>query len=265
MDENLHQPRKGSRAAAELATYRGTKAVQTAYAQAEIALTVAGDSMGALERALTEPVTTFAPWVLGRSVLESASVALWLLDLEIDPKTRISRSMSLRLSHLVDEAKYARSALERHPEAAEYFKQAGPDVKRRIRGLVKQAEKLEIFVKRDKNERLIGFGAGTPSVTELADTCGEAATYRMLSAAAHGRTWAQLALSLRRIKGALGVEQHLSVESALFLIVSSVQWFARAVWNYFVLNGWDIKRLQLVLEAAYDQVGLREELRFWRT
>jgi hypothetical protein len=221
--------------------------------------------MGALERALTEPVTTFAPWVLGRSVLESASVALWLLDLEIDPKTRISRSMSLRLSHLVDEAKYARSALERHPEAAEHFEQAGPDVERRIRGLVTQAEKLHVVVKRDKNKRVIGFGAGTPSVTELADTLGEGATYRMLSAAAHGRTWAQLGLSLRRIKGALAVEQHLSVESALFLIASSVEWFARPVCNYFVLNGWDLKRLQSILEFAYDRIGLREERRFWRT
>jgi hypothetical protein len=264
MDESGSEPQPGSRAAAEFAELPRLEAPRTAYVQAGIALLAPGDHMCALERALTQPVMTFAPWSLARSVLEAASVASWLLDPDLDVKARISRSMTLRLSHLRHEATFVRVAQQQHPEAREQFSKAIPLVERRIRGLVTQAERLKLAVKLDKNNKPTAIGARMPTATDLAGLLGEGPLYRLFSAAAHGRTWAQLGLSLKRSGGKQAVSQHLTVEQALFAILNSVEWFSRPAWNYFMLWGFDLGRLSSALESAYDQLGLREERRFWR-
>jgi hypothetical protein len=221
--------------------------------------------MSALERTLVEPVMTFAPWTTARGVLESASVAAWLLEVEVEPLTRVSRGMTLRLKHLEDEKTYAGAALERHPEAAEYLKAAGPHVEQRIKSIVEQATTLEVPQKHDRNGRLIGFNEVMPSVTELADLAfSEGATYRLLSAVAHGRWWARRAVGLRPVEGKKAVEPYLTLEAALFLILNAIDWFTRPTWAYFKLNGWDLQRLASTLELQYNQAALNESTRFWR-
>ena len=144
---------------------------------------------------------------------------------------------------------------------------AVPYIEERIKHLEEQAHKLGIGLKFDRKGQLIGFGKAMPNITELIDgQLQEGGTYRLLSAVAHGRTWAELALGLRlnRLKGRRVVKQELSVDAAMFLIVSSLDWFTRAVWAYFKLNGWDLERLKATLEAKYDKASLRPEARFWR-
>ena len=85
---------------------------KAAHVQAGLSITIAADHMFALERQLTEPVMTFAPWTTARGILEAAVVALWLLD-DVDLMVRLSRSMTLRLEHLESEMTYVRDSINR--------------------------------------------------------------------------------------------------------------------------------------------------------
>ena len=266
-DDNEAGWRANSQAAEESATFPDTEAVWTAYSQASLAITVAGDNTFAIERALTEPVMTVAPWVLARAVLESASVAAWLLDPKIDASTRVSRSMSLRLKHLRDELTYARSALVEHPEADEDFTKAIAAVELRINGLPMIAQKRGITPGHDKKGKLIGFPDAVPGFTDLADALGEGDTYRLLSGLAHGRSWAILPLAMRNagvVTGVPIVEQDLSANSAIFIMSAVAEWFSKPAWNYVLLNGWDLGRLERILEEAYDRLHMVDDRRFWR-
>ena len=266
-NDNQDRSRAGSQAEEESATFPDAEAVLTAYAQAALAITVVGDNMSAIERALTEPVMTVAPWALARAVLESASVAAWLLESNIDATTRVSRSMSLRLKHLRDQLTYARSALERRPVAEEDFKVVIPKVEDRIKGLSVVAQKRGIIPKHDKKGKLIGFPDAAPAFTDLADALGEGDTYRLLSGLAHGRSWAIMPLAIRNagvVAGVPIVEQHLSANSAIFIMSAVAEWFSKPAWNYVLLNGWDLSRMKGVLEKAYDQLHMVDDTRFWR-
>ena len=263
MDETAG-PNEGSRAAEEFG--KAGELVKAAHVQAELAIIVAADHMAALERQLTEPVMTFAPWTTDRGILEASSTAMWLLA-DVDLKKRVERSINLRLRHLEDQEIYVRDALKRHQDVPS-FVEALPHIKARVQHLIEQAATLDIPQKRDRRGRLIGFGEGLPTATELADSQLDAGgTFRLLSAVAHGRTWANLALGLRRFvsEGTPKVEQQLTVDAARFLILSALDWFARPTWADFKLNGWDLKRLATILEGIYDQAALVEKTRFWRT
>ena len=205
---------------------------------------------------------TFSPWTTARGVLESASTAMWILQ-DVDFKTRMARSLALRLEHLDDEAIFVRDARRHHPHVRS-FVEAIPYVKGRIHHLEEVAARFEIPAKRDRRGRLIGFGSAKPSSTDLAEQgFGEGGTYRLLSAVAHNRTWAASMVSLRPVDTGVSVEQHMTVEAARFLIVSAVDWSARAAWAYFRFNGWDLQKLAAVLEANYDQAALVRQERFW--
>lgn len=261
--DDMKQPLNGSRASVERRD--GGETAKSAHVQSGLAIVIAADHMRALERELTEPVMTFAPWTTARGMLEAAAVAMWLLG-DVDLNTRVARSLSLRLQDLKAQETYVRDAQRRDPDNAGFIA-AIPDIRARFQHLEKRAASLSIPAKRDKHARLIGFGEGMPSITDLADNeLGEGGTYRLFSAIAHGRTWANLALGLRHLnqKGEPAVEQHLTVHAAQFLIVKALDWFARPGWAYFKLNGWDLNKLVTILEAAYDQASLVEERRFWR-
>ncbi len=262
MDE-FGEPEEDSSAAEErLAAGELAKA---AHVQAQLFVTIVADHMAALQRELREPVMTFAPWTTARCALEASATAMWLLD-EVDLKTRLSRSFTLRLRHLRDEMTYVRDSLQHHPEIRD-FGEAVPYICARIAHLRTEADRFDIQEKLDRRERLLAFGEAMPSTTTLADRyLDEGGTYRLLSAAAHGRFWASLALglSVKQMGGQPVVEQSLTLGGATFLAISTIDWFAKPVWAYFQLNGWKLDRLIAVLEGTYNQAELHERTRFWR-
>lgn len=265
MDEMGMAPREGSVAAAERSSYGET--AKAVHVQAERAILRVADHMRGLERQLVPPVMTFAPWTTARGALEAAAIAMWLLE-DINSMTRLGRSLTLRLEHLRDEGTFARDALERRPDVSA-LAETIRHIDTREKHLVERATQLKIPIKRDKSKRkVIGFGTGMPSITNLADQqLGEGYTFRLFAAAAHGREWAATALSLRpvMIEGVLQMEQSLTPEKAGYLIVSATDWFARPVWKYFCLNGWDLQSLEAIYEKAYDEALFLETTRFWRT
>lgn len=54
--------------------------LKTAYSQGSILLEVAADHLSAFVSTLQEPIQTIAPWTCARSVLETTSLSIWLLN-----------------------------------------------------------------------------------------------------------------------------------------------------------------------------------------
>ena len=213
--------------------------------------------MSALERVLTEPVMTVAPWTVGRSILETSGLAMWLLDPSLTAPLRVARGLTLRLYDLREQLTIVRNESRLNPII--------PQIDARIANVSSQAQRYGLPEKRNKKGLLLSFGENLPSETELAKRAFNAETmYRMLSAAEHNRTWAILQLSTRLAERNQMVP-HLSVEGAFGLTVSSLGWYARPVWNLFQLNGWDLPSLGEILDSQFDQAGIGENGKFWKS
>lgn len=256
----------GSLAAKEATSFPGSEALATAYTQASLAILVAGDHLAAIDRVLTEPVMTFAPWTALRAVLESSATSLWLLEKGISAEERVTRSMALRYQHLLDAKTFWREAVGRDSEDRDRIRTATQHVDQRLRNIESTAKARNIKLKHDGRDRVIGIGDGVPDLVVLIErTLGERQMFRLLSGLAHGRTWVQLALSLRRVAGVKAVTQHLDPIAATNVMIDAIIWFSRAVWAYFDLTGRDLDALKKIMEQQYDQAHLKAETRFWRT
>jgi hypothetical protein len=256
---------EGSRADSEIRAYARPESVETAFSQASSSLIVAGDHCFALDRALTEPVQSLAGWTLARAVLESASVAVWLLDPSIDAVKRVERSLSLRLRDLEDQVTVLRSdgrlaqSTPEHPDPLNHAID-------RVDSVIHQAEELSLNVLRNRKGRVVGFGEGIPNATDLAEACfKDSVNYRLMSAVAHNRTWAKLAVGFRRVDGRKAVTQHMEPVALLFLVVKTLQWFTLASWHEFELYGWDLAKLAAVLDLEFERAKIPENRRFWRS
>ena len=86
---------------------------------ARLALQTALEEAKAFSAVLARPGTSSAADVLCRSVLETSSLAWWLLDPEIDSKTRLARSLSYRL-HSAEQTKKAIGALAPEDDPSEF-------------------------------------------------------------------------------------------------------------------------------------------------
>jgi hypothetical protein len=227
------------------------------YSQVGLILQSAADHVRALERMLTEPMMTIAPWTIGRSILEATALAMWLLEVPLERHARVARSMTLRLNDLREQLTLA--------HAVDGLQLNVPQIERRIEIVVSQAQKLGLIGKTDRKGRVLSFGESIPSGSELAKRAFNAEMmYRLLSAAEHNKSWAIMQLSNRRVDQNL-LEPHLPVEGAIVLLLLSVEWYAHPVWNLFTLNGWDLNSLASILESQFDQAGLNEARKFCRT
>jgi hypothetical protein len=219
--------------------------------------------MGALQRELTEPVMTFAPWGTTRGALEAATTSAWLTEPQ-EPLSRLGRSLTIRLEYLHDQAHFT-SAAARNPVSANSFTNGRAHIEGRISHLRGVASQYNVPEKLDRQGKLIGFGQSMPSMTDMVELIfGEGANYRLLSGSAHGRFWAILAGSMRTNADRSAIEQHMSGANAAFLMWSSIGWFSRAAWQYFHYCGWDRAPLAALLEETYNRVGMSEVVRFWR-
>lgn len=265
-------PAVGSKAAADLAEFRGPVSPMEGYVQGTFLIESAADQMMALLKTITEPVQTFAPWTCYRALLETSAIAAWLLDPDLDGRTRLQRSLALRYEGLVEQAKWVRCA---GPGAGQVA-----DVERRIDQVEAQAQDAGFSPVVNKKGQRDGIGQRMPSATEIiGQMTGEETLYRMMSAVNHGHIWA-FQLSYRMPDGSVptprpgageGVEAFYPVKKTLttlnaaMLLAWSAKGFARPVWYKCLLFGWDSRRLAGVFDAAFDDVGLKPELRYWRS
>lgn len=264
-----------SQASQELKDCQDEELLRVAYNQGVFLLLVSSDHMSALRRTLMKPtVLSCAPWTCARVVLESCSTGIWLLDTRIDSKERITRSFNLRWGEQRQQINFCRNDQKQGAESS-FSSQETDDVIKKcennIENLKEKAEELGIGFKKGK-----GFGSGLSWISdriafrftgENSKKHTKKNTYALLSAVAHGNQWAVASLGMETIQQKedfIGGVFRLNPDNAKLLIENTVEWFACTSWTCFSLFGWDLKKLQSVLEDGYDKYGFNKESRFWR-
>ena len=262
-------PAPNSQAGREQATLAELRVPETAFSHVNILLMAAGNGLAALNRALTEPVLTLAPWGLARSVLESSTVAAWLLEPDISVEERARRSLNVRVRDIRREEEYWKS-LERDRAPSARTEYALRHLKERLDQIAQQGSTLGFSPHSDRSGWLRHVGeAGVPGTTRLTrEMFGREDIWHLLSAAEHGRSWATLALGSRAVQpsarsGVSLVEEALPVELALWLINYPLAWFTRPAWNRAALSGWPLARLATVLGEAARVLALHPAHKFW--
>ena len=228
----------------------------------------ASDHAAAFVKTITPPIQPIACWSCVRSMLETCSLASWLLDPHIDAHIRIKRGFAIRYKGIEQYLKYVR-AIGGRDEDVQRIKKRIVDVERVARTLGYQS------VTNKKRER-IGIGQVMPTATDVIRCIlDEERMYRMSSAVIHGQTWATRTLSSRRVpegdsKPAIGgvpvvrFQKHVDVDKLAPLGFTAAKAFAKPVWDNCNYAGWDKERLIGVLDSTYDKLGLRSSERFWR-
>ncbi len=267
-------PLKHSLAFHELEDCLHEGALEVAYGQgAKQLLHVSSDHMSGLKRTLdpSPGVLSLVPWTCARGALESCSTSVWLLDNTIDPIERITRSLNLRLQEQHIQRKLAKKDKDgtQPGEIAQGESDITRQTEARICHFSAIARQLGIAEKKDKRGRLIGFGSGPVSISaRIGSTHGSELDYAMLSSTAHGNEFATLSLG-SKIVGHVGdgviVVPDLQPLSALYLVFLVSEWFSRATWTYFGLFGWDLRKLESILEEGYDRAAIDGKFRFWRS
>ncbi|MCC6580384.1 MAG: hypothetical protein IT440_08065 [Phycisphaeraceae bacterium] len=261
-------PTPGSQAATERASYACPESLYTVSAIASILLDSVSEHVTVLVRAMTEPITPFACLTCVRSMLESASIAAWLLDPMVDAQRRVGRTYAHRYEGLEEQVKFGRSA------------KVPPDKLKELEDLVDKLERdavtLGFTVIRDRHGKRIGLAERMPSATDIIKlVLDEEWGYRALSAVAHAHTWAMLRLGFTTAAeqppqpgdGARIVAMEKSVGGIhmhAFSVVRATKALAVPVWNQCLYYGWDKERLVAILESVYDQMNMQPVTRFWR-
>ena len=259
-----HTPSAGSQASNELDESMDIGSLETAYALGAQQLVFACDHALAVHRLLvTQPQLSYSPWTCARAVLEACSTSFLLLDPAIDSLERTTRSLNLRIEDIWRAQRHFGKMASMTSAVAQDL---NCQYDSRVVELGQRARALGIVEKLNKKGRLLGFGHGGHSITNrIEDAFGASDDYSLLSASAHAATWAVLHLGANvESTDPPRAEPGLSPEGAMFLIMRPIEWVARGLWAYYRLFGWDLDEGKALLEAGYDQVGLKYELRFWR-
>jgi hypothetical protein len=180
---------RDSIAAQELANFPRHDLVLTAYSQGDMLLEVASEQVTCFIRTCAEPALPIAAWSTVRAVIESCTLASWLLEPKIGVKTRVQRSFAFRFDGLDQQLKAARAAGRPEDVAASSER-------------INEVERTALAVGFDKvtgrNGRRTGIGQVMPTVTSIvSDALNEEVAYRLLSAVTHAHHWALQQISFQ--------------------------------------------------------------------
>lgn len=248
------QPERGSAGFLELRGASDTEAAALQFGRlyAYQNLIAGGHALIALARGLEPPTPEYGTWSITRTVLDSSSLACWLLDAEITRGERARRAIAVQLSDLDAECGFLTSLLTHRPdqEDAGGFSDLLAGVRARRQELLSASVEL-------------GGGADIPDAAERAALLGAEFEHVMCSAVLDGRPWAllhataiQAGYELDRVRSILKTQVQLSAG-----------WYARAVWSYVSwMSRESLPELQSSLEFGYDSLALPDdgETRFWR-
>lgn len=173
-----------SKAAAERAAYSNWDVLRVSYERGCQAL-IAGEAhlRAALLLAEAEPVHVLTLFSAVRSAMEQLGLAMWILDPELDPKTRTARAWGVRWQDLRQGDLFAEEA--GNAAFADHIREV-------MLALVDQAQHFELGVAaKDEEERITGVGVNQPGWTDLfGEVFDFRSGYRLYSAVAHGTQWA---------------------------------------------------------------------------
>ena len=172
-----------SRAAVEFSQAKIPDLVTTNWSSSFFLIELGFEHLSSLIRTMEEPLCPLACGTCVRSMLESCSIASWLLQPNITPHERIGRGYAYRYSGMEQYAKYLR---ENHPGSS-----ALDQLKGRICEVEREAVSLGYTEVANKEGKRIGIGRRMPSATEVIKLMlAHGGYYRILSAVSHGHNWA---------------------------------------------------------------------------
>jgi hypothetical protein len=103
-----------SQAATELASMSSSESLVTGMSIANHLIESGGEHVTAFAKTITEPMEPIACWTCVRSMLETCSLAAWLLDPAIDARTRVARIFALRYEGLEQQLKFGNDLVLRY-------------------------------------------------------------------------------------------------------------------------------------------------------
>lgn len=263
MENSGFDPATDSPAAREIRSFSRPESMQTAYGQASQSLIVATDYFEALDTLVQKGKFAIAPWSCARGMIESSALCAWLYEIGIDPKERVSRSLSLRYAALREQQKMARydgSTLKTD------------EIEKRIASIERIAVDLGYGLLRNKKNRRSGIGQIKPNITKLVErqfSCE--ILYRILSGMAHSNytTVMELAFTkpIFRNKNGAVIQRAVSTERQFSLLSQAGKIYAKCLWLKTIQFGFDAANMSILLEELYDVLKLADtnENRFWRT
>jgi hypothetical protein len=228
-----------------------------AHSQGNLLFESAADHAFALARLLIKPVTTIAPWTCVRGGLEAAAIGCWLLSESIDARVRIGRSFAYRHEGLSQQVKLAGATGDESSRRTSL---------RRIEEVDAEATALGYELIRSKSGKRDGIGQRMPTITKLVgDALGEEELYRVFSAMAHGHTWAVIRLGFQATDAGKPtlLKKTMNPDAAAVLLMTAADVLAKPLWAEARLFGYDLKRLETLLDRGYRDVGLNETRHFW--
>jgi hypothetical protein len=249
LDGYGNDPSPGSQAADELNEFDDPEFIRTTYGQANMLMESAADHLTAFIKTVTEPVQTVAPWTCVRAAMECGALASWLLDPNLDMRTRVQRSFAFRYKGLSEQVKFARAS------------GSSADAKKasmRIDEVEQDAQELGFPRVTNKKGRRIGIAQQMPPITRIVKIAlDEEDTYRLLSAMVHAHHWAVQQLSFRQVDGGITslVEKHLEPVSVAFLCVKVAYAFANPLWLKLQLFGWPTESIESILDSTFASLG----------
>ena len=267
IQEHGSLPKAGSQALTEEATYSRPDSIVSACEIGNQLIEYGGEHVTAFVKLITEPVEAIACWTCVRSMLEACALASWVADPSIDARTRVSRVFALSYEGMEQQLTFGRAA--KRPES---------DLKSledRIDQVEKDALALGFSQVQNKNGKRIGIAQRMPSTTEMIKMMlDEEEAYRMLSAVAHGHTWAIRQLGFKAVGDSTGLsiggvsvkryEKSANLRGFAFLGIRTAKAFAAPLWNVCRYFGWDALRFEELFEDVFDKLQAKPETRFWR-
>jgi hypothetical protein len=259
-----------SQANSERASFVSPEDASAALCQGAVLIQVAADQLMAFTKTLTNPVQAIAPWACIRTMLETSALSSWLLDPQLDIRTRVQRSLAWQFEGLEQQLKYVRTS-GLHDKATVTL------IERHIDELENTALQLGYQRQVDKNRRRVRVGQRMPSSTEIVkQVYGNESSYRLTSAFVHGHFWAMQQLSFRadsavsrtpvldEQQGIVHVVNDVSPSNLILLIEIAGMIFARPIWNHCCLYGWDLIRMRKILDGWADTRSVSPHSRFWK-
>lgn len=265
------EPLPGSQYAEELSESTCLKSVATPLSIANLLIESSCEHLSVFIRACSNPVEAMACYTCIRSMLESCAIASWLLSPELSADQRIGRSLAIRYSGLVQQLKYARSKKQAVNDGAD------ETIQSRIDEIEELAKSLGFDRIVDRNGRLAGVAYRMPSATDLIQSeLNQESQYRLLSAVAHGHAWAITELGYEpdpevgaeMLDGRIPVQamrKKAFVDGLAYLCLTGSEALARPVVSQHAYLGLDMQPLEALLDKCYDELGVVESQRFWRS
>lgn len=248
------QPEAGSPAARALQSADEVETAALGFGRlyAYQCLTAAGQGLIALARGLEPPAPEYGTWSIAKTVLDSSSLACWLLESDIPRRQRARRALALQVADVEAQDGFLRTLLAERPDdgLAAGFGELLSETRATRAGLAAAVDGL-------------GGTVDIPGPADRARLLDAAVEHLVCSSVLEGRPWALLrAASIRSSARTATPEGIITTQVQL-----SASWYARAVWTYVRwMSRESLPELQSALESGYDSLGLPDDpqTRFWR-